>query len=184
MKIYIISDTHFYHDNIIGFCNRPADHNELLIDNLSRTIGREDVLYHLGDVIFRTPEAEAKLKSILSLIPGRVYLIRGNHDKWTDTKYLICGFAGVFDSIGIGDILLTHEPTFIAGGVYKLNIHGHLHNLGYSSKRTKGEEFDAFGGTYDCFNDGKHILYSPELENYKPIELSRIAARARDGEEE
>ena len=173
MKRWIFSDPHLGHKNIISFCGRPENHEEIMRENLSLSVGREDVLYILGDVCFGN---EQLLKSFLSSIPGRIYLIRGNHDKWTDTKYLLCGFDGVFDSVGVGDILLTHEPVFLSGGLYRYNIHGHLHNLGYGSRKTKGEEFDC--GTYDCFKDGKHILYSPELENYKPVQISSLVARA------
>jgi len=146
------------------YCKRPANYLELLIGNWSNMLKPEDVTYHLGDVHFGT---EQQLKDILKQIPGKKYLVRGNHDHWTDTKYLLCGFDGVFDAITLGDTLLTHEPTFICGGVHKRNVHGHLHNLGYDG-------VPEFGGTYTVFNDGKHILYAPELQQYKPIHLQKL----------
>lgn len=169
MKRWIISDTHFYHDNIVQYTGRPINHTEIMIDRWVQRVKREDVTYHLGDVHFGT---EQQLKDIMAVIPGRKYLIRGNHDKWTDTKYMICGFDGVFDEITIDNTLMTHEPTFICGGVHKVNLHGHLHNLGWDGVK-------AFGGTYTQFNDGKHVCYSPEKENYYPVQIQTMVARAK-----
>lgn len=164
MRRYIISDTHFYHNNIIKHCNRPLSHTELLVENLSKIIKREDVLYHLGDVHFGT---EQQLKDILSSIKGRKYLIRGNHDKWTDTKYMICGFDGVFDAIVVDKYYLTHIPVQVNNGF--INIHGHLHNLGYSGE-------SSFGVGYEDCNDRSHMLYAPELMNYMPIHIDKLVS--------
>lgn len=142
-------------------------------ENLSMAVNREDILIILGDVCFGN---EQLLKSFLTSIPGRIYLVRGNHDKWTTTKYLLCGFDGVFDSIGIGEVILTHAPVEL-GGQFKFNIHGHLHNLGYNSKQTKDGLL--CNETHIEFDDGKHILFSPELENYKPIQFQSMLARGK-----
>jgi calcineurin-like phosphoesterase family protein len=77
------------------------------------------------------------------------------------------GFDGVFHEVVVNHILYTHEPVFIYGGRVELNVHGHLHNLGYDHK-------DAFGGSYLALNDGKHVLYAPELQDYKPIEINEL----------
>ena len=172
MRRWVISDTHFYHDNIAKYCNRPASHTELMASYLAQMIRREDVLYHLGDVHFGT---EGQLKAILSQVPGRKYLVRGNHDRWSDTKYMLCGFDGVFDALVVGNAFLTHIPTLPPEGM--VNVHGHLHNLGYSGE-------PAFGEGYEKMNDNKHVLYAPELECYRPVLLEKLTARAKGVKED
>ena len=52
-KVFFTSDTHFYHGNIIRFCNRPFKDaemmNETIISNWNNTIGQDDIVFHLGD---------------------------------------------------------------------------------------------------------------------------------------
>ena len=49
MKFWVISDTHFNHDNLIEYCARPKDHGDRLKRALF-TIPDTDTLIHLGDV--------------------------------------------------------------------------------------------------------------------------------------
>ena len=52
-KVFFTSDTHFYHGNIIRFCNRPFEDvemmNETIISNWNNTVGLDDTVFHLGD---------------------------------------------------------------------------------------------------------------------------------------
>ncbi len=82
MPIFFTADHHFGHSNIIKFENRPfSDANEMdetLIKKWNQKIGPKDQVFHLGDVSLRRPE---KTKKILDRLNGKIYLIRGNHDK-------------------------------------------------------------------------------------------------------
>ena len=127
----------------------------------------DDISIHLGDVTFGSI---GELYSMLSKVPGKKYLVRGNHDHFTDSQYLRAGFDGVFNELVINHVLYTHEPVFIYGGRVDYNVHGHLHNLGYDRR-------DAFGGSYLPLNDGKHILYAPELFDYRPVEINNLIKR-------
>lgn len=50
-KVFFTSDTHFYHGNIIRFCNRPFKDvevmNETIISNWNNTVGQDDIVFHL-----------------------------------------------------------------------------------------------------------------------------------------
>ena len=52
-KVFFTSDTHFYHGNIIRFCNRPFKSvemmNETIISNWNNTVGQDDIVFHLGN---------------------------------------------------------------------------------------------------------------------------------------
>ena len=86
--IYFISDTHFNHENIIKYCNRPfkniKEMNQAIIENWNEVIKEDDVVYHLGDLALGRKE---DIYEITSKLKGVKYIIRGNHDKWSAKIY-------------------------------------------------------------------------------------------------
>ena len=78
----------FYHQNID--CNRPfkdaEEMNEKIIDNWNKTVKGNDVVYHLGDVIFvrrgkyYTQENADFVKTFFRRLNGKLILITGSHD--------------------------------------------------------------------------------------------------------
>ena len=60
MKLYVTSDTHFNHKNIIEYCDRPFkdiyEMNETIINNWNQVVKEEDIIYHLGDYGFGKKE--------------------------------------------------------------------------------------------------------------------------------
>jgi calcineurin-like phosphoesterase family protein len=81
-NIWLVGDTHFYHTNIIKYCNRPFssidEMNEKLIENWNRVVKASDTVYHLGDFGFAKKEL---LLAAFKRLNGNKHLIRGNHDK-------------------------------------------------------------------------------------------------------
>lgn len=82
MTIFFVSDTHFGHENIIRYMNRPfkdsAEMDEVLIRNWNELVTHEDTVYVLGDFAL-CPSARAA--SILRRLSGTKILIEGNHDR-------------------------------------------------------------------------------------------------------
>lgn len=80
--IWFTADTHFGHKKIIEYANRPFDSieqmDEALINNWNNKVSHEDEVYHLGDVALCSP---SKLNKILDRLNGKIYLIKGNHEK-------------------------------------------------------------------------------------------------------
>ncbi|MGB1241923.1 MAG: metallophosphoesterase [Chitinophagales bacterium] len=81
-KIFFTSDHHFGHKKILGFSNRPFadvdEMNEEMIKRWNEKVSPEDEVYHLGDVGLCSV---GKLRKILNRLNGKIYLIKGNHEK-------------------------------------------------------------------------------------------------------
>jgi calcineurin-like phosphoesterase family protein len=82
-KIWLTSDTHFGHLNILSYESetRPFkdinEMNETLIQNWNNVVADEDTIYVLGDFFMNTLET---IDNILPRLKGKIILIRGNHD--------------------------------------------------------------------------------------------------------
>ncbi len=84
--IYFTADTHFYHANIIKYCNRPFQNveemNEKLIENWNKIISPKDVVYVIGDFVFGHAEKQAtRIIELVRSLKGNILLIKGSHDK-------------------------------------------------------------------------------------------------------
>lgn len=137
--LFFTSDTHFGHENIIKFCNRPFSNvkemNETLIKNWNDTIGPEDTIFHLGDFAFGGSQL---WNDTLKRLNGHKILIIGNHDD----KNLRQGYMQYFDSvlyqvkllIEKRTVYLNHYPFLCYGGSYRTEenavwqLHGHVHS--------------------------------------------------------
>ena len=165
IKTYLMTDTHFCHERIINdFVFRPKNFKDKIIDNCQLSIRPQDVLIHLGDVIWGNKH---QLIEINKQIPGRKILVRGNHDKThSDTFFYNSGFSLVCQQLMIDNIILSHMPIelsedYISKGV--INIHGHFHNMPYE----RWEE-----SLKDRLTDN-HYLFSLETVKYRPVLLKK-----------
>lgn len=90
MKLYAFSDFHLSGDpptkpmDIFG--ENWKNHREKIIESWTSTIQPEDTVIMAGDLSWAThlPDALNDLK-MLSSLPGRKIIVRGNHDYWWDT---------------------------------------------------------------------------------------------------
>jgi calcineurin-like phosphoesterase family protein len=125
-KVYLLADSHFHHERIIEYCNRPPDYEKRIKNHWKNLITDKDIVIHLGDVIFGSKQ---QLTNILKKLPGTKILVKGNHDKHSDTWYLDAGFSFVCKAIRMKNVLLTHKPALLHIGETTMNIHGHFHNI-------------------------------------------------------
>lgn len=134
-NVWFTSDTHFGHENIIRFCNRPfinaAEMNAELIRRWRETVPDDGIIFHLGDFA----HGSSRLwNDILNALPGHKYLILGNHDM----KAIRQGFMSHFElvtqqmTIRVGGqaIVLNHNPFLCYGGSYHdvWQLFGHVHS--------------------------------------------------------
>lgn len=160
-NIWVISDTHFYHDNIIEYTNRPFKDamtmNLAIRDNWNSVVAPEDKVYHLGDVYMGARgRSREEIEAFLKSLNGKKRLILGNHDAGHDHV-----IQRVFEKIYLirwfkeYGIVLSHIPMHI-DSIKKdyVNVHGHIHEK-LSPK-------------------GPYRNVSVEWTNYRPIEITEI----------
>lgn len=163
MKAYIISDTHFNHDKIIDYCDRPSDHEWKILQSLMR-LPKDAVLIHLGDICIG--KDEEMHKRIAQHCTNRRILVTGNHDSKSWSWYMEHGWDFVCDAFRLkycGKIIMFSHIPQPWDGIWDINVHGHLHNLGHRDGEHELKKW--------------HRLYAPELMNYQPIELSKLIQR-------
>jgi len=160
-NIWFVADTHFCHANIIRYCNRPfKDANEMdeaLIANWNKTVGKDDIVWHLGDFAFG---AKDNVTRILPRLNGKINLVLGNHDHQPYHFYIDAGFHRVYDrKVIINDyVILSHAPMmFNNANCPFFNIYGHVHD---------SEMFQTFTRTSCCACVERH--------GYKPISWKTI----------
>lgn len=158
---WISTDLHLGHARIKEFCGRPTGFEKKILDNLSKTMKSNDVFICLGDVCWGQDEKwHRKLDS--SIPCTKRWLVKGNHDKKTNSWYYDHGWNFVGNAIWLSlfgkKILLSHKPRNANG--LDINIHGHLHNTGH----------------HTSFDDGKHKSFYIE-HHYMPINLKTLVRK-------
>ena len=129
--IYLISDTHFNHKNIIQYEGRPfkstEEMNDALIENWNAVVKPEDTVIHLGDVGLGPKE---KIAPIVQSLKGRKILVMGNHDNLSEQAYRDMGFWTVsrFPIVYDGFYIMSHAPIQLPNKTCYKNIYGHVHN--------------------------------------------------------
>lgn len=134
-EVFVISDTHFGHENIIRYCDRPfssaEEMDEYMVQEWNRLVKPGDRVYHLGDVYMGcTAEYADKL---LGRLNGQKRLILGNHDDGKD-PVLHKHFRKIYvwKMFKEESLLASHVPvhpsTLNEGPGDLVNVHGHIHS--------------------------------------------------------
>jgi calcineurin-like phosphoesterase family protein len=161
---WVISDTHFGHENILAYCpwrktwaQTVAEHDAALIAAWREIVRPSDWVLHLGDVALGSKERTATIRKHLT---GRIILVRGNHDR-SVAIMRSAGYDLVCSAIRVtanGHHLIgRHNPAAFsvreARSAQRL-LHGHCHGNGIAETihhevRTKA---------YDCSLDAIRSL--------------------------
>lgn len=141
-NIWLTSDTHFGHENIIRYCNRPFANAKEMDDAIrtkwNETVKDGDIVYHLGDVYFGAKIGNnEEPEDFLKTLKGRKRLLLGNHDELKNgvlqRSFQKVGLWRKFSEFGL---ILTHVPvhestlyeTPDANFPCYINVHGHIHD--------------------------------------------------------
>jgi len=99
-----ISDTHFYHKNILKFepsrvenfkQNHFTSQEQMLMANWNRVCSKEQIIIHMGDFYYGKDEHISNVKHL----NGEKYLLKGNHDNYDDEVYSSLGFKLINEMI-------------------------------------------------------------------------------------
>jgi calcineurin-like phosphoesterase family protein len=180
MKYWIITDTHFGHQKMEEYCGRPANFTELILDTGLKQLQSGDVIIHLGDFCIGNDEMwhedwNNRLRDGVKKI-----LVRGNHDKKSDTWYYNHGWDSVVDNFSIyylgRYITFSHIPI---KGIQNINIHGHFHNNLHrllegkyvvdGEKKRNDKDFPL-----ELYDKNIYKLLAIEDTNYKPVLLEHL----------
>ena len=189
-KIFFTSDLHFGHENVIRFDNRPfntvEEMDEEMIKRWNAKVGKGDIVYVLGDFIWKAATNEAV--SIIRRLNGQIILIKGNHDRFLHNAAAKKALAGIKD---YDDICVTLEDgttrrcilshyfiPFYNGHRYQaIHLHGHSHFTEESAEEVRiTTELNEKGYDLKIYNVG--CMYW----NYTPVTLDEILERKAYGQ--
>ena len=164
-NVFVISDTHFWHKNIIEYENRPfkdlIDMEQKMVELWNNKVMPDDIIYILGDFSFGNIE---KTENTLKKLNGHKILVLGNHDnvikKNKFDKFLFDVITNFVDTeiFGIG-FLMCHYPLAV-GDWSKINLYGHIHSNKGNHRVDNLPE-----NSYNCCAD---------VNNYTPVNIKDI----------
>ena len=174
MEDYVVSDTHFGHDNIRRFCARPFDtieeHDKTLADNWNAVISpKNSRVWILGDFAFKRPDYW-----IRRLNGSQKILIRGNHDRFSN--YIFNMFHAVYgrekNANGLYSTCVNGQSvTFCHFPLESWNksCHGAWHLHGHCHKPIEGSQPGQI-------SRGLRLDVGVDLHDYRPWAWDEITA--------
>lgn len=164
--IWICSDHHFGHANILNFERNDGsplrafssieEMDETLIQNHNSVVKPEDKVYFLGDVTMKD-----KYLKLLARCNGHKRLVRGNHDIFKSKMYMQY-FDEIYGIRILANIAFTHVPIHpeCINKRWLGNAHGHLHA--------------------NVLDDMRYLNCCVEHTDYTPIHLETIVKIFKD----
>lgn len=169
--IYFTSDTHFNQERTLRLSKRPFktidEMNEKLIENWNKTVGEDDIVYHLGD--FGDYNFAKKLN-------GKIILVKGNYERHDMIPSIILkhkyGFSEVYNYIDNEYIngyyiSMVHEPSRLKDmeiSDKKINLFGHIHKLQMAKRCGLNVGSDCHNFTPVSFDD--MLFWHNAIVNY------------------
>ena len=177
-KMFITSDLHFGHANIMKFNpnTRPfssvEEMNESMIKDYNSVVMPDDTVYILGDVAFMSP---GNATTLVNRLNGKKILIRGNHD----SKLLTYKpFRDAFHEVHIyfemyfknTKVCMFHYPIAEFNQQHRgaVHFHGHLHGApsGIEHYRVVDVSMDATGNVVSSFEDMFNLAIAKTIKGH------------------
>lgn len=185
---FYISDWHYGHSNIIAFDNRPfrsvEQMNETLVQRWNSVVEPGDIVYVLGDMFWCNSNIAIP---VLQKLNGQKFLIKGNHDRCNDSKFLK-QFVKVTEYLEVEDngrkVVLCHYPIPCFKNHFYgwYHLYGHVHNSFEANmmEHTKYLMQELYGHQCLMFNVGAMMPWM----DYTPRTLDQIIGGAGNDDPE
>lgn len=162
-SVYLLSDLHLGHANIIRYCLRPfINVNEMdavLVKNWNNTVSDADTVFYCGDI---THGRGQDPDFWIGKLKGNIIYARGNHDDEIPLHSVPTFVTKELDYRGYR-FLLVHNPKDVPRDYRGWVIHGHIHNNDLRN--------------YPFINgEKKTINVCAELINYAPLDIDKLLA--------
>ena len=167
---------------MIRFDNRPftsvQDMDEELIRRWNAKVGKGDLVYALGDLIWKSRNGDAH--SLIKSLNGQIILIKGNHDRFLHNAQAKASLAAVkdYDDICVtlddGSVcrcILSHYfiPMYNGHRHRAIHLHGHSHATDEAKIELRiAKELNDEGFANEIYNVGCMHW------NYEPVTLDEI----------
>ena len=167
LDTWIISDTHFFHENIGRYCSRPENWQELIIKNWNDLVSPDETVLHLGDFALGN---KTNFDLLTGMLRGRLFLIQGNHDRISKSYCETRGVTLIKNSLNVQlsdqmKLIFSHRPIVPLEDGW-INLHGHIHNV---PPPPEGSNLGP-----------NHINMSVEVREYRPWQLGDILKAIKD----
>lgn len=139
-NVWMTSDHHHMHKNIIQYSGRPwtfEEQTEQLISRWNSRVGLMDDVYHLGDFAFAGFKKLNKVLDIIKELNGNIHFIRGNHCEdrlWRaieDANLAHVAWIKHYHELKVDGqrVILCHYPLSVWNGSHHGSwmLHGHCH---------------------------------------------------------
>lgn len=153
-RLYVVSDTHFQHKNVIEYCKRPfsdTDHMDAAMRDLwIANVPQDAIVLHLGDVAMGRID-DRILDKLGPLTGARKILVAGNHDRTLIKRgYAAKLFHEVYDLVRFTvrgkSVIATHYP--FESWREDIALHGHAHGQSRKIPARLDVGIDCFGAYY------------------------------------
>ena len=176
MNYFFTADTHFGHENIIRYCQRPFTSAEEMDSEITErwnaVVKPKDIVYHLGDFALVRGSRETRrayYRDIVDSLNGSIILIPGSHDK---------------------DIIKAiHEASAVVGARFNLSLAPPLYTITIKGQRivlchyamriwpeSHYDSWQLFGHSHGhCPTEGQQMDVGVDCSGFKPNSFDEVA---------
>lgn len=188
MSVFVTSDTHFRHNNILTLGDgRPfssiEEHDETIINNWNSVVSDDDIVIHLGDAVMGPREQNLP---VIDRLNGRIILVPGNHDTVSSVESASRRerfrpiYERHFDAIwpecvSLGSVVLSHYPPA------EIPDHGEVDRFSFMRPRTdEGHNVFVHGHSHQTHthtplaNGGVAVNVGVDANNWTPVSIDTM----------